>query len=237
MGIKIEKAPKLKLNLPGPIIVFDTETGGLNPSEEISWTLNNSNYYVGECIQGVINKLPAPILEIGAIALDPCSLEKIGEFHVLCGKESDETFDEFIARCSSEALKINGFISRLGELEAANPTSISLKSFGDWIKQIEEKYNYCKSIPCGQNIKFDIEMIKAACKRFGINYPINHHPLELISYSQLYFALPDTPTVANYKLSTIAEALGIPIKNAHQALADVQMTAQCIRTIFKRFCN
>lgn len=226
----------LKLNLPGPVIVFDTETGGLNPTEEISWSLDESTYTVGNVVQGRLHKLSSPILEIGAVVLDPLNFEEVDEFHIICGKEEKEDFKHFLSRCTDEALKVNGFKDRLDELERAKPLSEGLKSFVSWIKKAEEEYNGW-AIPCGQNVKFDIEMVNSACKRLGINYQIKSHPLELTSYSQLYFSMQDTPTVANYRLTTVAQALGISTKNAHQALSDVKMTAECIRRMFNKFCS
>lgn len=227
----------LKLNLPGPVVVFDTETGGLNPTEEISWTLDHSQHLAGNSIEGKIKRLSSPILEIGAVILDPLNLEEVNEFHIICGKENTETFDHFLSRCTEKALKVNGFNERISELEKAKPLSECLNSFVAWIKKAEDSYGGGWAIPCGQNVKFDIEMINSACTRLGIDYQIKGHPLELTSYSQLFFSMQDTPTVANYRLTTVCEALGINTKNAHQALADVKMTAEAIRRMFLRFCS
>lgn len=215
-----------RLNLPAPIVVFDTETGGLNADDEIQYPLNIERK-VGTAITGKLVKLAAPILEIGAVVISNRNLKELKAFHSLCGPEKDETFEEFLARLDPKALEVNGFGKRLEELKAAPPLSQVLRDFVAWLPK--------GFIPCGQNVKFDYEMVNYACERFGINFQFKVQPLELTSYSQLYFALPETEIVANYKLATVSEALGISTEGAHTALADVRMTAQCIRKMFDRF--
>ena len=227
---------ELKLNLPYPIVVFDTETGGLNPECEIAWNLEiAATGKVGDSLQGQIKKLPAPILEIGAILVSPKDLSEIKYFHTLCGPEKDESLESFISRCSPMALEINGFKDRLDEIKSAPPMSDALRSFKDFFPKSGNKL--AKFLPCGQNVRFDIDMLNAACRKGGIDLEIKTPPLELITYSQLYFALPDTEIVANYKLTTVSQALGISTKDAHTALADVRMTLACLRKMFARFSS
>lgn len=229
-------APKLndlQLNLQDPIIVMDTETGGLNPAESVEWSLDRSNIKIGNQIFGKFVKHAAPILEIGAVILNPFNLEEVSEFHGLCGPEKTEPFKSFIAKCSDDALRINGFKDRLDELKAAPPTSQVLNNFIQWLPKT--KTGRPKFIPAGQNVRFDIDMINHACMRFGINFQMIHNPLELISFSLLFFGLKDTEIVANHRLTTVSAALGISTENAHSALADVRMTAECLRRMFHRF--
>lgn len=223
----------LKINLPYPVVAFDTETGGLNSDFDISWSLDRANVALGSTVNGQVTKVPAPILEIGALTLSPKNLEEVSFFHSLCGPEKDESFSSFISKCSTTALEINGFKNRLDELEAAPPTSEVLKKFIAWLPK--QGKSYPKYIPCGQNVRFDIEMINGCCKRLGIDFEIRTPPLELTAFSQLYFALPDRETVANYKLTTVASALGISTQDAHTALADIRMTAECMKKMFLRF--
>lgn len=224
---------ELKLNIPYPILAFDTETGGLNADNEISWSLEKLHAKVGESITGRVTKAAAPILEIGAIFVSPSNLEEVSTFHTLCGPEKGESIESFIGKCTKQALEINGFKDRIEELKNAPPLSEAMKNFVLWLPKKGSKV--ADFIPCGQNVRFDIEMVNNTCKRFGINFEIRKPPLELISYSQLYFALPDTEIVANYKLTTVSQALGVSIENAHSALADVKMTLECMRKMFKRF--
>jgi DNA polymerase III subunit epsilon len=227
---------ELKLNLPHPIVVFDTETGGLNPECEISWNLEvAATGKVGDPLHGQIKKLAAPILEIGAILVSPKDLSEIGYFHTYCGPEKDENFDSFMGRCTPMALEVNGFKNKLEVIKSAPPMSEALKSFKNFFPKNGTKL--AKFLPCGQNVRFDIDMLNAACRKSGVDLEIKIPPLELITYSQLYFALPDTEIVANYKLTTVAQALGISTKDAHTALADVRMTLACLRKMFARFSS
>jgi DNA polymerase III epsilon subunit-like protein len=223
----------LQLNLQDPIIVFDTETGGLNPDDSVEWSLVRSKVKIGDKLTGKFSKYASPILELGAIRLNPFNLEEVDQFHSICGPEKNESFELFISKCTDDALKINGFNSRLDELKNAEPTSEVLKKFISWLPKT--KNGRPKFIPSGQNARYDIDMINHACLRHGINFQIYQHPLELISFSLLFFGLKDTQIVANHRLTTVASALGVDTSNAHSALADVRMTAECLRKIFYRF--
>ena len=224
---------KLQLNLQDPIIVFDTETGGINPDDVIQWSLIRSKIKPGDKVDGRLVKQPSPILEIGAVRLNPFTMEEEDEFHAICGPEKGETFKTFIGKCTTEALQINGFIDRFDDLKKAKPTSEVLKDFIAWLPKT--KTGRPKFIPSGQNARFDIDMVNHAFLRYGINFQIYRQPLELMSFSLLFFGLKDTQIVSNYRLSTVASALGISTENAHTALADVRMTAECLRKIFYRF--
>lgn len=218
----------LKINLPYPVLVFDTETGGLNGDYELDWNKNDL-LKVNQIVEGKILKLPAPILEIGAVTLSPNTLDEIKEFHTLCGPEVGQSFDDFISTCSQKALEVNGFGTRLEELREAPPLSVALKNFIDFMPK--------RHIAGGQNLRYDMHMIDSACKRLGVPFGFKNSPLELVTLAQIYFSLPDTPIVANYKLTTIAEALEISTKNAHSALADVRMTVNCLKVIIDRFAS
>lgn len=218
----------LNLIFSEQIIIFDTETGGLNPENEIEWDVTR-NLIPGDKIEGVMKTAYAPILEIGAIKLNQFNLEELDYFYSLCGPEEGKNIEDLLELCTPAALEVNKINNRLDELSKAPPLSLVLRNFIDWARKDTKKY-----IPGGQNVRFDIDMINASCRRLGIDYQIYTQPLELRDFSQFYFALPDTPIVANYKLSTIAEALGISTKNAHHALVDVRIEAECFRQIFKR---
>lgn len=213
---------------------MDTETGGLNPLPAIEWSLSQE-LERGSEVKGLVRKPAPPILEIGAIALSPITLTEISEFHSLCGPEANESFDYYISRCEKNALEVNGFDARLEELKSAPPQSTVLKNFAKWAGSLRGETNRHKYHICGQNVRYDISMINAACRRYGVDFEVRTTPIELMSYSLLYFALADTPIVANYKLVTVAKALGIPTEGAHSALVDVRMTAACLRKIFERF--
>lgn len=225
----------LKLSFNDLIIVFDCETGGLFADNEITWNVDReASLKKGDKIQGVVKNHYTPILEIAGVRLNPFTLEEEDTFYSLCGPEEGESIQDLLNRCEEEAFKINNLNNKLEELEKAPALSKVIEDFVNWSTLSKQRKNF---IPSGQNVKFDIDMVNATCKRFGIDYQIKRSPLELRSYSQFYFALPDTPIVANYKLTTIAEALGISTEGAHEALEDVRMTSECLKIMFKRFAS
>lgn len=226
------------VNFENPIVIFDTETGGINHSDVIEWdfpTLERFNFYKpGQEVRGIIKEAANPILEIAAIKYNPKNFNKIDSFHSYLGPEHNQTFEEYLATCNPEALRINKLGDNLDLIRNARPGSEVLVDFIKWAVG-----NHKYFIPCGKNIDFDIKMVQSACTKFcisnGLNYRNMGYPLELMSYAIYYFNLPDTPIIPNYELSTICAALGIDSSRAHEAMFDVEMTAECFKVIFKKF--
>lgn len=229
---------ELKVNFSYPVVVLDTETGGINPDPIIDWNLNVDTSVPGTKIHGEVKVPPAPVLELASIVVDPITLEELDSFHSFCGPAEGESVEELLNRCHPKALEVNGFGT--GERRKALETAPTMKeAINNWVTWLKFGNNNLtrpsRFLPCGQHVRFDIDMINAACVREGIDFQIMSQPLELITFSMLYFGLPNTGAVANYKLSVVAEALGISTKEAHTALADVRMTAQCLRSYLKLF--
>jgi len=228
---------KLQTNFSQPVVVFDTETGGLNHEPEISWNLDPSIKRDKGCrIDGTITAPAAPILELASVRLSPITLEEVDYFHTYIGPNKGQSLDEYLAKCHPIALQVNGFGKgeRRKKLQNAPTSKEALTAWIKWLKFGSNRYQ--PFLPCGQNVRFDINMVNAACIRSGLDFQIKtNHILELISYSLVYFSFPNTGSVANYKLTTVAECLGISTSKAHTALADVQMTAECLRRFMREF--
>lgn len=229
-----------KVNLSYPVVVFDTETGGLSGSAQIEWDLTEDLSEIGKEITGKVKKAPAPILEIGAVVLNPITLEEEAHFHTYCGPDAGESLESLLSRCDAEALRVNGFDQgeRREALRQAPSMKEAIESWVKWIRVSTDSKHHLKTrkfIPCGQNVRFDIDMINSACQREGIRFALKTQPIELINFAMVYFGLPHTGSVARYKLEVIAEALGIPTEDAHTALADVRMTAECLRIFLNEF--
>lgn len=226
------------VNFENPIVIFDTETGGINSTEVIEWgipTLQKFNFYKkGQKVEGIIKEVANPVLEIAAIKYNPKNFQKIDSFHFYLGPEKNQSFEEYLESCNPEALKINKLENNLDLIKKAKPGSEVIVDFINWATG-----NHRYFLPCGKNIDFDIKMIQASCNRFhirdGLSYKNMGYPLELMSYAMYYFNLPDTPIIPNYELSTICKALGIDSSRAHEAMFDVEMTAECFKVIFKKF--
>lgn len=231
----------LRVNFSYPIAVFDTETGGLEPEPIIDWNLDVDVSKSGQLVQGVVKTPAAPILELAAVMLDPVSLEEISSFHTYCGPNKGETVEQLLQRCNPEALAVNGFDSgeRKKALSSAPPLEEALQNWINWLRAGTDSHGRYpkKFIPCGQNVRFDINMLNSSFRREGIDFQLKSQPLELIGFSMLYFGLPNTGSVARYSLEVVAQALGISIDDAHTALADVRMTAKCLKTFVKAFTS
>lgn len=74
----------------------------------------------------------------------------------------------------------------------------------------------------GHNVNFDLNFIENTFQRNGLDMKFKYiDTLELAK--KIYLNAP------NYKLDTLAEYLGIKIKDAHRALADVETTVWLLR--------
>lgn len=217
------------VNFGSPLIVFDTETGGLCPRDQFDLPRQHK-LIPGDKVPVRFIAPAAPILEIGACRLDPITLKELDYFHSYCGPDEGETVDQLLARCDRKALEVNGLDKKKAELASAPTCKEVLKKFIYWATDKTGKFK-----PAGQNVRFDIDMVNMWCWVYGIDFEIQESPQELKCLAEVYFALPDTPVVANYKLGTVAEALGINTERAHEALYDVRMTAECLRKIYSRF--
>ena len=69
----------------------------------------------------------------------------------------------------------------------------------------------------GYNISFDMNFLRAACKKWNIQVPTNRC-MDLCSRVRR-----EVDDVANYKLSTVAEYFHVTQDEAHRALNDCRM--------------
>jgi DNA polymerase III epsilon subunit-like protein len=216
------------LNFNYPIIIVDTETGGLNPNFEIAWEVGGAK--PGDKITGTVLNVAPPVLEIGAIALNPKTLKEEAEFHAICGPEPETTVDQLLSRCHARALDVNGFREKKTELAKASPLSRELQNLASWLSK------QGKHVLAGQNVRYDILMINAAARRAKVSLELARYGgqiLELQTLSVLHFGLLGTP-LKSYKLTSVAEALEVQTEGAHSAMADVRMVAECLRRILKK---
>lgn len=130
-------------------------------------------------------------------------------------------------------------IHKLSKEEIINyPSGISiyaalLRIFGKYV----DKYNKNdKFIPCGYNVKFDIEFLnnfwlKCNDKYFGSW--MTWHPMDALSIVQFLggagiLQLPD------YKLETVCNHFEIPIQ-AHDAMSDIKATRELIKILESKY--
>ncbi len=139
-------------------------------------------------------------------------------------------FDEALA--DPKALEINHYDPALWAAEAITEKEAT-KLFSDFLSQYKSLSlmsartgrPYQVARLAGYNAaSFDGPRANAMFDRHGIFPPFRRPVLDVL---QLVLEYSDTKQLGlvNHKLSTVAEHFGIPTDNAHDALADCQMTA------------
>lgn len=109
-------------------------------------------------------------------------------------------------------------------------------SLTNWFGEYIDKYDSSdKLTPCAYNGWFDYQFLAETFKRahdkwFGSW--LNHRLIDPLPVLRFLVAAGLIDSPANFKLSTIAEMLGIDTKGAHDAMADVLMLKQIVDKLF-----
>lgn len=219
----------LKLSFDHPIVIMDSETGGVHPKANVRWV--SDKFEKDSKVEAIVVDSPAPILQIAAVKLNQQNLDEIDSFSTLVGPDAGESVENYLSRCNPQALEVNKLHERIDELREAPDIKKALNAFINWLPK---PWNY---IVAGQNVQFDLNFFNAKLEEVNSNDRFYGQPLELLSISRLYFSLPDTPIVANHKLENIASSLDIKTEDlqVHDALVDCRLTADVMRKMFKRF--
>lgn len=189
------------------MIFIDTETGGVNAS------LN-------------------PILQIAWI------IESQGI--IACEKQFDVKPADNDMFCLA-ALDCNNFT-----LERMRAASERVRVFEEMRKDIKLVVGGKKPLfVCGHNVKFDIEMIHTAASACSANWWLNFGSNDYIQLDKPictlamchYLNSEGVLDYPNYRLKTVCERLGIPLDNAHDALADVRATREAYHKLRKLLCT
>lgn len=100
----------------------------------------------------------------------------------------------------------------------------------------------CALVPCGHNVRFDVDFIYALAKKGSETWWLNFSPQS--QYINLkkplctlamchYLDYVGKLNLSDYKLTSICKALGVDIINAHDALADVRATREVFHLLQK----
>jgi DNA polymerase III epsilon subunit-like protein len=176
-------------------IYFDFETGGILPEQ--------------------------PSIQLAAIAVDDASGEELESF------EQKILFN--VSDCDPEALKVNRWSAEAWK-DATTPelTAVRFNQFLAFHKCIEmtskksgKPYQVAKG--SGYNaLTFDWPRLK---QLFGKSFlPVSYHVRDVLQRVIFHFDENGNPP-ENLKLSTVCKHFGINTDGAHDALADVRMTA------------
>lgn len=179
-------------------VYFDLETGGLTDAH--------------------------PDIQLAAIAINGEGVE-VGSF------EAKLKFDESAA--DPEALKLNHYDKALWDAEAIAPAE-AIRRFVKFIdphkcvemisKRTGAPYNVARL--AGYNaLTFDLPRLK---RLFGTQFfPCSYHVRDVLQRTMWYFDEHEGgEKPENMKLSTVCAFFGIEVDGAHDALADVRMSAK-----------
>lgn len=180
------------------VIFMDIESGGVKPEH--------------------------PDIQLAAVAIR--DWREVGQF------EAKIRFDP--ADCDPKAFEINSYDPKVWEAEAIDEADV-VKEFNSFLRrhaslekisQAGNRYSIARL--AGHSIKtFDAPRLQAMFKRNGKDYvPADvYRPLDTLQLCLWHFVgRVDEPK--DYKLATVAEALGVPVADAHDALADARVAAR-----------
>jgi len=109
-----------------------------------------------------------------------------------------------------KALEVNGYTEE---------GWASARPVGEVFQEIHDKKLLQDCILAGQNVGFDTAFINATFKRLGIDARVDYHLYDTVTVALMFLK----PYLKSVSLVQVCVALGLPIDNAHTALADCRM--------------
>jgi len=132
------------------------------------------------------------------------------------------------------ALKVNGITKE--EIQTFEEPQIVYKKLSTILGKYCDKYNkFDKYIPAGQNVRFDIDHLKAFYDLIGDKYLFSYLDYHFIDTMAISLLLKKTKSIdiANVKLETLCAYYQIPLK-AHNAQEDIRATRNLWNEFEKR---
>ncbi len=171
-----------------------------------------------------------PTIQIAAIAVD--DWQEVASF------ERKIQFDEH--RCEEDALAMNHYDPAVWEAEAV-PAPEAFDAFVQFGRQFQSMTLRAKGTGrpykatryAGHNVAtFDIPRIRRALERLGDPFwGCWWYPLDTYQRAVWHFAEHNIEPPENYQLAALAEYFGIDAGDAHDALADVRLSAKIAQVI------
>lgn len=178
---------------------------------------------------GGFNPLTHPVIQWAGIATD-------GNFREIEAFEVKVQFD--LAAADPEALAGNNYDAEVWAREAV-PERDALDRIARFVGRYRTVHKTSKAgkpyTVAAYNARFDGEFTAAWFKRAGLFFPgacfEALDPLGLARWASLFHLSPPK----NHQLSTVAEWLGIPPFEAHDALTDVRAMLAIVQVLTDRF--
>lgn len=138
-----------------------------------------------------------------------------------------------------KALEVHGIT--VDEMMTWPDQHIAHRQFTDILSKYVNKFDReDKFTPCGYAARFDCEFIGAFFNRCGDKYWgawQNWRIIDIMSVVYWLRSLRIVPELINYKLVTVCEYFGIPLPEAHDALADIRATIALKAELDNLLCN
>jgi DNA polymerase-3 subunit epsilon len=152
------------------------------------------------------------------------------EFNLFCQPHSFENISE-------KALETNGFtIEKLKSFP--DPTSVYAELDKMFSKYIDRYNKSDKFIPCGQNVRFDVNFLSEYWRKCGNNYFFSFVGAASLDTMQLAVMLEmkkGKKIFSSYKLEILFLTLfGSDMEKAHDALADIEATILVSRELWSQ---
>lgn len=199
------------MSLRRNIIVWDTETSGLDPEDG------------------------SEVIELCATAINYWDLadHHAGMFHAYIKPNRPE-------KAQAGALKVIGDGWARAQDEGLS-AKVVWQNYADWVSSINDSRNvYGKPITIAHNAVFDNKFAKYHMREYGIvkkgnwgyDYPWG---FEFCSMNMFWMLCENDPTVENLKLDTFLDRLGNKRANAkiHNAKEDVLLLADGVKRVMK----
>jgi len=166
--------------------------------------------------------LTHPIIQIAAIAVNPKTGSILEEFN------EKIQFDQ--SKCSPEALEINHYkpedwITAKPERDVLRKLSEFYKGYAQSSRVSRKGGTYKVAIGGGYNSHFDTDRIFHKSRAHALFQPVDPRFLDVMQLAMWKLKL------ASYKLTSVADHLGIKYDNAHDALVDVKLTFQVMQAL------
>ena len=198
------------------IIVFDFETGGINPHE-------------------------CQPTQLAALALDGANLNMLASFNSEMWAETDDdkAIEKGLSPLQAGALKVTGK-TREQIAKAPKPSAVWSKFVAFVKKYNKNNTQWGRPIPCGYNIiNYDLPIINRMAKVFG-PYDDKYlrstlfHPIRKIDMlDDMFMWTESDPSVTSISMDNVRKRMGMSEDGAHDALQDVKDTANIMIKFLK----